>query len=212
MGSVTVDMDSESGTDANMAERVIKGLHMLDTSAPTGDKPITIIMNNLGGDWYHGMGIYDAIKACKNHITIKVFGYVMSMGSIIIQAADKRIMSPNSRMMIHYGTSGYYGHNKDFIKWAKEAGLRVWGYFMLGMYGDDNGTMQKTIDLACETSPDIVNFAISAPYPNTEWGRIAESKGWLKDKRWEAYDQNYSPQVDQPNCSIELVKKTQSVS
>lgn len=121
MGSVSVDMDTESGTDANMAERVIKGLHMLDSSAPAGDKPITIIMNNLGGDWYHGMGIYDAIKACKNHITIKVFGYAMSMGSIIIQAADKRIMSPNSRMMIHYGTNGYYGHNKDFIRWAEEA-------------------------------------------------------------------------------------------
>ena len=120
MGSVSVDMDGESGTDANMAERVIKGLHLLDLSAPTGDKPITIIMNNLGGDWYHGMAIYDAIKACKNHVTVKVFGYVMSMGSIIIQAADKRIMSPNSRMMIHYGTQGYHGHTKDFIRWAKE--------------------------------------------------------------------------------------------
>jgi ATP-dependent protease ClpP protease subunit len=67
------------------------------------------------------MGIYDAIKVCNNHVTVKVFGYVMSMGSIIIQAADKRVMSPNSRMMIHYGSNGYYGHNKDFIRWAEEA-------------------------------------------------------------------------------------------
>jgi len=120
MGSVSVDFDDESGTDANMAERVIKGLHLLDLSAPTGDKPITIIMNNLGGDWYHGMAIYDAIKACKNHVTIVVYGYAMSMGSIILQAADKRTMMPNSRLMIHYGTNGYYGHTKTFIKWAEE--------------------------------------------------------------------------------------------
>lgn len=120
MGSTNVDLEDESGTDANMAERIIKGLHILDNSAPAGDKPISIIMNNLGGDWYHGMAIYDAIKACKNHITITVYGYAMSMGSVILQAADKRIMSPNSRIMIHYGTSGYAGHSKILASWAEE--------------------------------------------------------------------------------------------
>lgn len=112
MGSVSDNDGDESGTDYAMAERVIKGLHILDNSAPAGDKPITIIMNNLGGDPVHGMGIYDAIKACKNHVTIKVFGHAMSMGSIILQSADRRVMSPNARMMIHYGNMSVSGHAK----------------------------------------------------------------------------------------------------
>lgn len=95
------------------------------------------------------------------------------------------------------------------IKWAKEAGLRVWGYFMLGMYGDSRHTMEETINLSLSQPLDIVNFAVSAPYPGTEWGRIAEREGWLLDKRWEAYDQNYSAQVEQPNCSIKLIKEMQ---
>lgn len=122
MGSLESDIsEGESGVDAAMAERVIKGLHLLDNSAPTGDKPITVIMNNPGGDWYHGMAIYDAIKACKNHVTVIVYGYAMSMGSIILQAADERVLAPNARMMIHYGTMGMGDtHTKIFRKWADE--------------------------------------------------------------------------------------------
>jgi ATP-dependent Clp endopeptidase proteolytic subunit ClpP len=117
MGSVSSDESGESGVEAIMAERVIKALHLLDQK----DEPITIIMNNPGGDWYHGMAIYDAIKACKSHITIKVMGMAMSMGGIILQAADERIMAPNSRFMMHYGYMGMDStHSKTFDKWADE--------------------------------------------------------------------------------------------
>lgn len=117
MGSVESDMENgESGVEAVMAERVIKALHLLDQK----NEPITIIMNNPGGDWFHGMAIYDAIKACQSHITIKVYGMAMSMGGVILQAADKRIMMPNSRFMMHYGYMGFDGHSKTFDKWADE--------------------------------------------------------------------------------------------
>jgi len=121
MGSASYDIsEGESGCDGEMAERMIKALHILDMSAPDGDKPITIIANNVGGDEYHGFAIYDAIKACKNYVTIQVFGHAMSMGSIILQAADERLMAPNSRQMIHYGTWGVHDHAKTAQKWAKE--------------------------------------------------------------------------------------------
>jgi ATP-dependent Clp endopeptidase proteolytic subunit ClpP len=117
IGSASGDDDGESGVDHKMAERVIKGLHMLDRKVENG---LTIIMNNPGGDWYHGMAIYDAIKACQNHVTIKVFGYAMSMGSVILQAADERILAPHAKLMLHYGSTGYHGHSKNFSRWAAE--------------------------------------------------------------------------------------------
>jgi ATP-dependent protease ClpP protease subunit len=122
MGSISSDESgNEIGVDHILAERCLKTLHILDTQAPAGDKPITIIMNNYGGDVRHGMAIYDAIKDCKNHVTIKVYGGAMSMGSIILQAADRRIMSQNSRLMIHYGIHGHVDHAKITSKWQKEA-------------------------------------------------------------------------------------------
>ena len=99
-----------------MSERIIKALHILDQK----NEAITIIMNNPGGDYYHGMAIYDAIKSCQSEITIKVYGMAMSMGAIILQAADHRIMSPNARFMIHYGYESFSGTAKNAQMWADE--------------------------------------------------------------------------------------------
>ena len=117
-GSMGRDDQGEIGVDHLMAEYFIKGIHVLESR---GDKPITIIMNNIGGEWYHGMAIYDAIYNSKCYCTIKVYGHAMSMGSIILQAADRRIMMPNSRFMFHYGTDGIYGHSKIVERWSEES-------------------------------------------------------------------------------------------
>ena len=132
MGSVTHSIsEGESGTDGAMAERVVKALHLLDRASK---EPITIIMNNIGGDEVHGMAIYDAIKACKSHVTVQVFGHAMSMGSIIMQAADTRVMAPNAKMMIHYGTVSFSGHAKTVQKMDKEA--EKYDKWMENMYLD----------------------------------------------------------------------------
>lgn len=120
MGSenVSEDGEQEAGVNSTMAERQIKNLHILDAAS---EEPIMIVMNNPGGDVNHGLAIYDAIKACRSHVTVKVFGYAMSMGSIILQAADERIMSENASQMIHYGTMGIQSHVKTVYKHADES-------------------------------------------------------------------------------------------
>lgn len=116
IGSVgTNSDDEETGTDHFMMERAIKNLLILES---LNQEAITIIMNNIGGDEYHGNAIYDAIQGCKSHITIKVFGNATSMGSIILQAADLRVMSQDSIMMLHYGTISIEGHSKDVINFV----------------------------------------------------------------------------------------------
>jgi len=122
MGSEFYDPnDGESGTDGAMAARAIKNLHMLDNLA---DAPITIVMNNLGGDEYACFAIIDAIKQCRSHITVVAMGHAMSAGSLILQAADKRVMGPLAVQMIHYGSWSCSDHSKTFQRWAKE-GRRI---------------------------------------------------------------------------------------
>ena len=114
--------DDESGVDATMAEYAVKGLHVLDQANNTADpKPIKVILSTIGGYVYHGMCIYDAIHMCRSYVTVTTFGPCMSMGSIILQAADKRIMTENSTLMIHYGTTGIIDmHAPTAYKWAEE--------------------------------------------------------------------------------------------
>ena len=117
MGSVNKEDGVESGVDSFMTESFIKALHVLEAKS---NDSINILMNNPGGDWYHGMAIFDAIKTSNCYCTIKVYGHAMSMGSLILQAADHKILMPNSRFMIHYGYNGNSGHTKIFEKWADE--------------------------------------------------------------------------------------------
>lgn len=104
--SRTIFMGTE--VDEGMVERFLKAMILLE---PEG-KPINVMMNNVGGDEYHGMAIYDAIAESKCHITLTVYGHAMSMGSWILQAADERVMAPNATLMLHYGTWGAEDHVK----------------------------------------------------------------------------------------------------
>lgn len=113
--SLSADEDGESGTDHEMFGHFIKGLTFLSRLS---EDPITVQMNNLGGDWFHGMAIYDAIRACRCYVTIISYGYCCSMGSIIFQAGDHRIIAPDCVMMIHDGSDGFAGIAKSFEAWG----------------------------------------------------------------------------------------------
>jgi len=117
-GSSGDDDGWESGVDAEMAEYAIKGITYLESIAR---KPITIFTNNLGGSWYHGMAIYDTIRASRCHITMVALGYACSMGSIILQAADTRVLGKHCVFMIHDGTELLDGHTRTVERWAKES-------------------------------------------------------------------------------------------
>jgi ATP-dependent Clp endopeptidase proteolytic subunit ClpP len=95
--------------DTSNADHVIKSLHLLVSNEKSKKKPITIVMNSPGGTMYDGNAIYDAIKNCPAHITVLVLGRAMSMASVILQAADRRILSRNATLMLHYGEMGHSG-------------------------------------------------------------------------------------------------------
>lgn len=119
VGSVQHDIENgDSGIDGALAERTIKAIALLST---TPDKPIKIILNSTGGDWYSGMAIYGAIRNCPCYVTIEVMGSAMSMASIIFQGADERIIHPDAVVMVHDGTESMQGHAKNFETWAEQS-------------------------------------------------------------------------------------------
>lgn len=121
VGSIDAEMESgegESGTDCQMSEYFLKAMIHLNRIS---NKPIVVHMNNLGGSWYHGMAMYDAIRASTSHIYGVCWGHAMSMGSIIIQACDSRIVTPHCTFMIHDGTENINGDCKSVEAWAKYA-------------------------------------------------------------------------------------------
>ena len=73
----------------------------------------------LVGEWSDGMAIYDAIVMSKCYVTIIAYGQAESMSSIILQAADRRLMTPNTYFMSHYGSTAAGGEYQSVQNWVK---------------------------------------------------------------------------------------------
>jgi radical SAM superfamily enzyme YgiQ (UPF0313 family) len=74
------------------------------------------------------------------------------------------------------------------FKNAKKVGLETVGFFIIGLPGDTEETMEKTIQLACELDPLVANFSMMTPYPGTKvWEQVHRNGGQMLVKDWQDY-------------------------
>lgn len=74
---------------------------------------------------------------------------------------------------------------RNAVQWAKDAGLEVGGYFMIGNVGESYDDMDTTIDFALELDPDYAQFTIATPYPGTGMYQQVISGGEMLISSWE---------------------------
>jgi ATP-dependent Clp protease protease subunit len=103
--------------DDLLAKQFMQNMDRLEDLSKT--EPITIKINSVGGYVNDGFAIYDRITMSPCHVTVEGYGNVMSMATIIMQAADERLLAPNTCYMIHYGSAFIHGNTMDTIKWSK---------------------------------------------------------------------------------------------
>lgn len=75
-------------------------------------KPITVIVNSPGGSVLAGLALYDFLQKLRgdgHHVTIICLGMAASMGGILLQAGDKRLIGANARVLIHAVSGGTTG-------------------------------------------------------------------------------------------------------
>jgi radical SAM superfamily enzyme YgiQ (UPF0313 family) len=69
---------------------------------------------------------------------------------------------------------------KKVVKWTKEIGIKVAGYFMIGMLGETKETITETINFAKELDLDFYSFSLTTPLPGTELYTEAIKKGLIQ--------------------------------
>lgn len=104
------EMSPEPGVEYTMANQFIKNIRILQMHS---NHPILIHMKTCGGMWEEGMAIYDAIASCPNEVTVLNYTHARSMSSLIPLAASRLVMMPHSTYMIHEGTFGFEGTQKQ---------------------------------------------------------------------------------------------------
>ncbi len=93
------------------------------------------------------------------------------------------------------------------LRWAREAGIGNWGYFIIGLPGETEETVEETIRLASRLPLNLALFHIAVPYPGTDFYEEAKEQGWLRMQRWEDFDMDEHTVLEYPHLSAEQLEK-----
>ncbi len=106
--------------ESQMANLMIAQLLFLEHDDPEAD--IHLYINSPGGEVYSGLAIYDTMRMIRPDIRTYCVGMAASMAAVLLSAGTpgKRFALPNSRIMIHQGSSGFRGAIPDIEVQAKE--------------------------------------------------------------------------------------------
>ncbi|MEO7192890.1 MAG: radical SAM protein [Vicinamibacterales bacterium] len=77
------------------------------------------------------------------------------------------------------------------LKNMRAAGIRSFGFFILGYPGDTPASLNRTIDYAIELDPDFANFYPAVPYPGTDLYAKAKRDGLLTSEDWTRMEYSY---------------------
>ena len=88
---------------------------MLYLEAQDPDKDISLYINSPGGSITAGMAIHDTMQYIKCDVSTICIGMAASMGSFLLAAGakGKRLILPNSEVMIHQPMGGTQGQASD---------------------------------------------------------------------------------------------------
>jgi anaerobic magnesium-protoporphyrin IX monomethyl ester cyclase len=97
---------------------------------------------------------------------------------------------------------------KRALGWAKKAGIMNWGYFIIGLPGETEASIRKSIDFAKRLPLDLILFHIAAPHPGTPFFFEVVENGWFRPgTRWEDVDMDRSTVLDYPNLKAEDLER-----
>jgi len=114
------------------------------------------------------------------------------------------IESGNEQILKHAHKGAYPDKAKRALRWAHAAGIKNWGYFIIGLPGETEETIRDTIDFSKKLPLDIALFHVAAPYPGTPFFFEVVENGWFRPgTRWEQVDMDKGTVLDYPNLPAE---------
>lgn len=134
--------------DSSSAKEIIRKLWYLEYKSPR--KPILFVINSPGGSVDSGFAIWDQIQLISSPVVTMVTGLAASMGSLLSLSAakNKRLATPNSRIMIHQPLIGgvIRGQATDLDIQAKE--MLKTRAIIVDIYSKATGKDPKVIEKA----------------------------------------------------------------
>ncbi|MCC2677644.1 MAG: Fe-S oxidoreductase [Pseudobdellovibrio sp.] len=112
--------------------------------------------------------------------------------------------SGDDEVLKHIKKNLNLGRTHQFMKNTQDAGIMVHGCFMVGNLNETQQTLQKTLDLALDLSPDTAQFFPIMVYPGTAAYNEAKAKGYLASENfsdWLTEDGLHNSTINLPNVT-----------
>lgn len=90
---------------------------------------------------------------------------------------------------------------KTIVNMTDQIGIKVYGYFIIGLVGETKETINQTIHLAKSLPITFAIFHTASPYPKTEFYEEIKNKGWLISENWQDIDQGTETSINYPQLS-----------
>lgn len=103
----------------------------------------TMYLSSPGGAVDAGIDLFNAIKRYQGKVTIVVDAIAASMGSYLLQAADERVVSQNSKLMVHAPWGVAMGNASDMRAYAEL--LDGYAETMRPVYAEASGKSEEEI-------------------------------------------------------------------
>jgi anaerobic magnesium-protoporphyrin IX monomethyl ester cyclase len=96
-----------------------------------------------------------------------------------------------------------------FMEAARKAKLDVHGCFVLGLPGETEQTMERTIQFALDLGLHTVQFSAAVPFPGTAYFRYCRENGLLVSEKWDEWlkDGEQSGVIDYPGLGRGAVEQ-----
>ena len=99
----------------------------------------------------------------------------------------------------------------EAVKYAKEAGIKTVGHFILGLPGETEETMKHTIEYAKRLGLDLAQFYCAVPFPGSRLYDRALNEGWIKDSGFNHFKQD-SALMELPTVSSHVVNNYRNLA
>lgn len=124
----------DSDVTAGSVKKCVAQLAEWSRKEPRCD--IEIQINSPGGSIFDGFALVDFIRGLRtqgHEITMVAYGMAASMGGVLLQAADNRVMGENAFLLIHEGSLGAigdFGDVEDRVELMKQLHERILTLFV----------------------------------------------------------------------------------
>jgi radical SAM superfamily enzyme YgiQ (UPF0313 family) len=129
----------------------------------------TLVKDELGIKWY-----------CNTRVELVTRDLLLKMRQARCRGIAYGVESGSQQILDNVKKGNTVEDAEHAIKWTKEAGIKTYLSFILGLPGENWDTIRQTIGFVKRTRPTGAQFNLAVPYPGTPMRSLALERGWVE--------------------------------